>query len=103
MRGLHAQLGWHDGSKGEARMPDCNLAACWPAGLHTHKLARQADRVSPPAAAARGAQVCVSARGSPYSCGTWQTYFRASNSTVQLVDGSTPAPSVQLVAAFGQP
>lgn len=39
--------------------------------------------------------VCVSARGSPYSCGAWQTYFR--NQTA-VEERAQPA-SVQLVEA----
>lgn len=54
---------------------------------------------------ARLPQVCVSARGSPYSCGTWQTYFKKTgNATVPLVDGNPTSPTqVQLVEAFAQP
>lgn len=47
-------------------------------------------------------QVCVSARGSPYSCGTWQTFFRKAggNATVPLLDGSTGPARLQVVEAF---
>lgn len=44
--------------------------------------------------------VCVSARGAPYSCGTWQTYFKQ---PAQAQGGAPPAASVQLVEAFNQP
>lgn len=57
--------------------------------------------------------VCVSARGAPYSCGTWQTYFKqqggpgpaaaGSPATTELLPGdggAGRAASVQLVEAF---
>lgn len=47
--------------------------------------------------------VCVSARGQPYSCGVWQTYFKTGE-TAEASSGSADAsPGARLAQAFSRP
>jgi hypothetical protein len=50
--------------------------------------------------------VCVSARGKPYSCGVWQTYFKsppgAAGAVPLLPQAAPPAPPTAKAAGAGQ-